>query len=154
MRVRLTPLLLCGVLMLSVTTGATAARMSSATNPSPTSVVGSYFTISNSILRGGDLSRLAAVYAPNATLVVSSPTGQTSVFHKLPAIEGWYKGFAAGHAGIQLKEVSMRTPLPGMLIYYEKAVDPSNAVKGRCAHVFAVANGMIVSDDFIVFYGG
>jgi len=154
MRVRLISLLLCGILILSVAARNPVTRTSAALSTSPATVVASYFTLANSILRGAAPSEMAAVYAPNSTLVVSTPTGQTSVFHKLPAIEGWYKAFAAGHAGIQLKQVSQRTPLPGMVIHYEIAVDASNTVKGRCAHIFAVANGMIVSDDFIVFYGG
>jgi hypothetical protein len=128
--------------------------MSAAPSASPTSVAASYFTIVNSILRGAGTGQLASVYAPNATLVVSTPAGTTSVFHKLPAIVGWYKAFAASHAGIQLKEVSQRLPVPGMVVHYEIAVDSSNTVKGRCAHILAVANGMIVSDDFIVFAGG
>jgi hypothetical protein len=154
MRVRFTSLLLFGILLFSIITSNAAARTFAAPTPSPASVVAASFTIANSILRGGSTSQLAEVYAPTATLVVSTPAGQTSVFHKLKAIEGWYKAFAAGHVGIQLKQVSMRTPLPGMVIHYEIAVDASNAIKGRCAHVFAVTNGMIVSDDFIVFNGG
>ena len=96
---------------------------------------------------------MAAVYAPNSSLIVSTPTGKTSVFHKLPAIEGWYKAFAASHVGFTLKEVSQRIPVPGMVVHYEIALNAANVVKGRCAHIFAVANGMIVSDDFIVYAG-
>ena len=154
MRFRLPSRLLCGILLLAAMTGSVADRTSAAGTPSPAVVVATTFNIANSILKGGSLAQLAQVYAPNATLVVATPAGQTSVFHKLPAIEGWYKAFAAGHAGIQLKQVSTRAPLPGMVIHYEIAVDPSNTVKGRCAHLFAVANGMIVSDDFIVYWGG
>jgi hypothetical protein len=154
MHFRLVSLLLCGILLLSFMISGTPARTTAAPAASPASVVAAYFTIANSILKGGSTSQLTTVIAPNATLEVSTPTGQSSIFHKLPAIEGWYKAFAASHAGAQLKPVSMRSPLPGMVIHYEVAVDPANTVKGRCAHIFAIANGLIVSDDFIVFYGG
>jgi hypothetical protein len=131
-----------------------AAPTAAAPMTNPTAVVAAYFTVANSILKGGDTSQLATVIAPNATLEVSTPSGQSTIYHKLPAIEGWYKAFGASHAGAQLKPVSLRTPLPGMVIHYEVAVDPAGTVKGRCAHIFAIANGLIVSDDFIVYWGG
>jgi hypothetical protein len=40
-----------------------------------------------------------------------------------------------------------------MVVHYEVAVDSSNQVIARCAHIFAIANGKIVSDDFIIYYG-
>ncbi len=152
MRVRLISLL-CGVLVLALTTGSTASLTIAAPAPSPAAVVATYFSLYNSTLRGGSVSQLAQVYTPDATLTVSTPAGQTSVFHKLPAIEGWYKAFAASHVGFTLKFVSERSPLPGMVVHYEIALNPANVIKGRCAHIFAVVNGMIVSDDFIVFAG-
>ena len=155
MRLRTTSLLLCGILLFSMTAAGSVARASSATaiTPSPAAVVVSYFNIANGILRGGSTAGLATVYAPNATLVVSNPKGQTSRFHNLPAIEGWYKVWAVGAAGLQLHEVSTRTPLPGMVIHYETAVDASGSIIARCAHIFAIVDGKIVSDDFIIFYG-
>lgn len=154
MRIRLASLLLCGILLLAVLTSSRAVPTSAAGSPSPAAVVAQTFTIANSILRGGSTSQLAEVYAPTATLVVATPDGKKSAFHGLPAIEGWYKAFAGSHAGIQLKPVGVRTPLPGMVVHYEVAVDPADAVKGRCAHIFAVVNGLVVSDDFIVYWGG
>lgn len=154
MRFRLVSLLLCGILLLSFTISGTPARTSAAPAANPAAVVAAYFTIANSILKGGSTSQLAMVIAPNATLEVSTPSGQSTIFHKLPAIEGWYTAFGTSHAGAQLKPISVRSPLPGMLIHYEVAVDPAGTVKGRCAHIFAIANGLIVSDDFIVYWGG
>ncbi|HWE60623.1 MAG TPA: hypothetical protein VHB98_02835 [Chloroflexota bacterium] len=153
MRIRLTSLLLCGILLLSVMAGNTAARTSAAPSTSPAAVVLSYFTIFSNIVRGASVSQLADVYAPNASFIVSTPTGQTTVFHKLPAIEGWYKAFAASHVGYQLKEVSQYSPVPGMVVHYETALNAANVVKGRCVHIFAVVNGMIVRDDFVVYAG-
>jgi hypothetical protein len=154
MRFRITSLLLCSILLLSVMATRSPARTSAAAGMrSPAAVVVTYFNIANSILRGASTSTLSNVYAPGATLVVSNPKGQTSTFHNLPAIEGWYKVWAVGAAGLQLKQVSMRTPLPGMVVHYEVAVDSSTQVIARCAHIFAVVNGKIASDDFIIYYG-
>ncbi len=153
MRLRLTSLLLCGILLLSAMTGNTVARTSAASATSPAAVVLSYFTIYSNTLQGASVSHFAQVYAPDASFIVSTPAGQTSTFHKLPAIEGWYKAFAATHAGFKLKEVSQFSPIPGMVVHYELAFNASNALVGRCAHIFAVANGMIVRDDFIIYWG-
>src|SRR6185437_7775840 len=105
------------------------------------------------VLRGADPSQFAQVYAPNASFYVSTATGKTSVFHKLPAIEGWYKAFAATHVGFTLQSVSQETPLPGMVVHYEVALNADHVVKGRCVHIFAISNGMITRDDFVVYAG-
>lgn len=151
MRVRLIPLLLSGIMLLSVMTGNTVTRMSAASSANPAAVARSYFSIFSNILHGGSTSQLAQVYAPTATFVLSTPTGKTTVYQNLPAIDGWYKAFAASHAGYQLQEVSQFVPLPGMVVHYEIAYNAAHILKARCAHIFAVANGMIIRDDFIVY---
>ncbi len=153
MRVRHTSLLLCGILLLSVATSNPVARTSAAPSTRPSAVVLSYFTIFGNILQGGSTSQLAQVYAPTATFLVSTPAGKTTVYQNLPAINGWYKAFAASHVGFSLKYVSERSPIPGMVVHYEIALNAANVVKGRCVHIFAVVNGMIVSDDFVVYAG-
>lgn len=153
MRIRVLSLLLCGILLTSMT-ARTTAPASAASMTTANAVVATYFTMVNNILKGASTNQLSMVFAPTGMLSVSTPDGKTSVFKGIAAINGWYKAFAASHAGIQLKQVSQRTPLLGMVVHYEIAVDATNAVKGRCAHIFAVTNGKIVSDDFIVFAGG
>ena len=69
------------------------------------------------------------------------------------AIEGWYKAFAASHAGFTLKEVSQYSPISGMVVHYELAFNASHVLVGRCAHIFAVANGLIDRDDFVIYWG-
>jgi hypothetical protein len=153
MRVRLMSLLLCGVLLLAVTAGTAPVRTSAAGTANPKALVATYFDIFNSIMKGGSTSQLTQIYTPSATLVVATPDGQTSTFHGLQAITGWYKAFKAGHVGLQAKEVNVRVPMPGMVIHYELAYNAANTLVGKCAHIFAVVNGMIVSDDFIVYWG-
>ncbi len=153
MRIRLASLLLGSMLLVSITASNAAVHTSAAPAPSPSAVVLSYFTVFSNSLHGASISEFGTVYAPNATFVVSTPAGQTSVFHRLPAIEGWYKAFAASHVGYHLKEVSQYSPVPGMVVHYETAYDGANVVKGRCVHIFGVVNGMIVRDDFVVYAG-
>jgi hypothetical protein len=116
-------------------------------------VVTTYFRIFNAGLQGAGFAALPSVYAPNATLTVSTPQGVTTVFQGLTPITGWYKGFAATHHGLRLTRERVRTPLPNVVIDYERAGMASHPLIGRCAHVFVVQQGKIVSDDFIVFYG-
>jgi hypothetical protein len=153
MRFRIASVVLSSVLALSLVSATSSTRGSAASTNTPANVVVSYFKVANDILRGASTSTLAGVYAPDATLVFSNPKGQTATFHGLPAIKGWYKVWAVGAAGLQLKQVSTRSPLPGMVIHYEVAVDSSNQVIARCAHVFAIAGGKILSDDFVIYYG-
>jgi hypothetical protein len=153
MRFRLPTLLLCGMLLLAVTASTAPVRTSAAGNMSPQALVTTYFKIFNSITSGGSTSQLTQLYAPTATLVVATPDGKSATFHGLPAITGWYKAFAASHVGLVAKQVNVRAPMPGMVIHYELAYDASGALVGRCAHFFAVVNGLIVSDDFVVYWG-
>ena len=153
MRSRLPSLLVCGILLRTVSASAVPGRTFAATETSPQALVTTYFHVFNSITKGGSLDQLTQIYAPSATLVVATPDGKTSTFAGLPAISGWYKTFAAGHPGLQAKQVSVRAPLPGMVIHYELAYNAAGALAGRCAHFFAVVNGMIVSDDFVVYWG-
>ena len=69
-------------------TGSSVARTSAAPSTSPAAVVLSYFTIYSNIIRGTSVSQLTKVYAPNATFSVSTPDGQTNVFHKLRGDRG------------------------------------------------------------------
>lgn len=153
MRTRLVSLLLGSVLLASVMTSSTVARTSAAAPATPRAVVASFFAAFSDILHGASLSELARVYSPTATFIVSTTTGKTTVYQGLPAIDGWYKAFAASHAGWDLKPVSDSSPLPGMVVHYEVALNTAHIIKGRCAHIFAVVNGMIVRDDFIGYAG-
>lgn len=149
MRVRLVSLLLCGILTLTALTGHMVAQTSAATPAAPSLVVASYFSIFDRILQGASTSELAQVYAPTATFSYSNPMGKTVVEHGLPAITKWFKAFAATHTGYHFTLVSENSPVPGMVVRYEIASNAANIVKGRCAHIFAVVNGQIISDNFV-----
>jgi ketosteroid isomerase-like protein len=134
---------------------ATTAFAQSPSSPSvrtAQAVVTTYFRIVNAGLHGAGFAALPTVYAPNATLIVSTPKGVTTVFQGLGPITGWYKGFAAANRGKRLVRESTRMPLPSVVIDYERASTATQPVTARCAHVFVVQQGKIVSDDFIVFY--
>lgn len=152
MRFRLTSLL-CGILLLATIASTAPVRTSAAGTMSPQALVTTYFKIFNSINSGGSTSQLAQIYAPTATLEVATPDGKTAIFHGLTAITGWYKAFAASHVGLVAKQVNVRAPMPGMVIHYELAYNAAGVLVGRCAHFFAVVNGLIVSDDFVVYWG-
>jgi hypothetical protein len=79
--------------------------------------------------------------------------GVVKTVHGLAAIAGWYKAWAAAAApGMQLTTTDMRNPTPSTVIHYEIAGSPDKPVIARCAHIFVVQHGRIVSDDFIVFF--
>jgi hypothetical protein len=153
MRFRLPTLLLCGILLIAVTATTAPVRTSAAGAMSAQALVTTYLNNFNSITHGGSTSQLPQIYAPTATLVVTTPDGKTATFHGLTAITGWYKAFAASHVGLVAKQTIVRGPMPGMVIHYERAYNASGVLVGRCAHFFAVVNGLIVSDDFVVYWG-
>ena len=152
MRVRLSSLLLCGILLLAVTATTAPARTSAAPTVSPRALITTYLNNVNSVLAGGSNSLLAAMYAPTATLEVATPDGKTATFHGLTAVMGWYKTFAAANVGVVIKATNVRAPVPGMMIHYEVGYNAKGAPVGRCAHFWAVVNGLIVSDDFVVYW--
>jgi hypothetical protein len=152
MRVRLSSLLLCGILLLAVTATTAPAPTSAAPAVSPQALVASYVNNFNIILKGGSTSQLPQIYAPTATLKFATPDGKTATFHGLAAIAGWYKAFAASNVGVVIKVTTVRSPVTGMVIHYELGYNAKGVVVGRCAHFFAVVNGLIVSDDFVVYW--
>jgi hypothetical protein len=141
----------CAVLMVSMSAGHAFARIGSVRESTPQVVVLNYFTIANQALAGGDVDNFGLVFADDATLTASNPAGVTVTAHGLPAIERWFKTWARAAAGLQLTETSMRSPMPGLVLHYETAVNAYEEPVAHCAHVFVVRNGMIVSDDFITF---
>jgi hypothetical protein len=144
----------CTLVLVCVLAAPAFAQSPSATSArTAQAVVTTYFRIVNAGLQGAGFAALPSVYAPNATLTVSTPQGVTTVFQGLTPITGWYKGFAATHHGLHLTREKVRTPLPAMVIDYERAGMAGHPRAGLCAHVFVVQQGKIVSDDFIVFYG-
>jgi len=136
---------------LSVSAGSTFARIVSTPEPGPQAIVAYYFSVANKALMDGNVADFSLVFAPNATLTASNPAGVTVTAHGVPAIERWFTTWAKAAAGLRLIETSVRSPMPGLVLHYETAVNAYDEVVAHCAHVFVVRDGMIVSDDFITF---
>lgn len=121
--------------------------------PSASAVVQTYFTIANGILRGESAAGLATVFAPNAVLTAANPKGVVTTVHGLAAITAWYRTWGStALPGTQLTTTSMRNPAPDTVIHYEIAGSAAKPLIARCAHIFVVQDGKIISDDFIVFF--
>jgi hypothetical protein len=115
-------------------------------------LVKSYFAIANTGLRTGDFSALATVYAPSVTLVVSNPKGVTTVLQGMDKITAWYKAWGAANVGGQMTSVRTTSPVPNMVIDYERGDKPGHPNFAGCAHIFTVQSGKIVTDDWIVYF--
>ena len=151
-RHHLTAWVACALVLISLMAAGLPSR-SAAAAPSAAAVVQTYFTIANGILRGESASGLASVFAPDAVLTAANPKGAVTTVHGITAITAWYKAWAAGAMpGTQLTPTSMRIPAPDTVIHYEIAGSAAKPLIARCAHIFVVQEGRIVSDDFIVFF--
>jgi hypothetical protein len=105
-------------------------------------------------MRSGDLSAMASVYAPDATLTQSNPKGVTTVVHGLAKIITFYQGLQKKLPGYQWTVETMRSLAPNVVLVYQHAGSPPLRVPGRCMHVFVVENGKITSYDWATYYPG
>lgn len=127
-------------------------------------VVEHYFQILNAGMASSDsntalqvFQALDQVYAPDATLNQSTPTGHTNTFHGIDAIITWYVAFQGMHPGLQFTQDPdhpLRNLAPHVVITYESALPPHFSVPGRCMHVFTLKGGMIETLDWATFFGG
>lgn len=145
-------LLACAFLTLTGLAGNATAGSTHAPQPTAEAVVTSYFGTLNAMLDGGDAGGLAGVYAPNAVLTLSTPAGGTKVVKGLPALTAWYTAWARTNAGSHFTRTSIRSPLPGMAISYDYTGNATKPLIGRCAHVFSISQGKIVTDDWVVYF--
>ena len=120
----------------------------------PEAVVQKYFGILNAGMQSGDFSVLATVYAADAVLTQNSPAGVTNVYHGLAQIIGFYQAAYAKFKGFQWTQDAMRKLSGTVLLSYEHAGSPPQAVRGRCSHLFVVKGNKIRSLDWTTFYGG
>src|SRR6266852_6247664 len=121
---------------------------------SASEVVEHYFSILNAGMKSGNFSALNTVFASDATLTRSALDGKTTVYHGLAAITSFYDTLPAKVPGFQWTTDSLRTPSETVVLAYEHAGTPSMALPSRCAHVFVVEDGKIVSYDWVVFFAG
>jgi hypothetical protein len=139
--------------LLSGCGGVAQAQSNAPADPPDTQVVTTYFQILNAGMLSGDFTALSTVYAPDATLTQSSPTGKQVVATGLTEITNWYTAFQQAHPGIQFAQDRMRTLAPHVVLSYEHA-PASWAIPGRCMHLFTLKGGLIQSLDWATYYGG
>jgi hypothetical protein len=149
------------IVALLVAAGLLAVAMAtpvSAQPPSPQSsaqeVAARYFTVLNAGMTSGNFAALASVYAPDATLRASNPTGVTTVVHGLAALTAFYQGLRAKFPGYQWATARWLRVAPSVVIFYERAGTPAMAAPGRCAHTIVVRHGKIASIDWVTYYPG
>jgi ketosteroid isomerase-like protein len=121
---------------------------------SASEVVEHYFSILNAGIKSGNFSALSSVFASDATLTRSTLDGKTTVYHGLAEITGFYDTLPTKVPGFQWTTDSLRSPSTTVVLAYEHAGTLSMALPSRCAHVFVVQNGKIVSYDWVVFFAG
>jgi len=136
--------------------GAPASAQQSTTSPEPhaTTVVTKYLQLFNAGMRSGDLSTMASVFAPDATLTQSSPKGVTTVVHGLANIITFYQGLRTKFPGYQWTVENMHSLAPNVVLVYQHAGSPPLRVASRCVHVFVVKSGKITSYDWATYYPG
>jgi hypothetical protein len=126
--------------------------------PSPvlsaSEVVTHYFSVLNAGMKSGNFSALNTVYASDATFSRSTLDGKTTVYHGLTDITSFYNTLPTKAPGYQWTTDQMSSPSPTVVLAYEHAGTSSMALPSRCAHVFVVQNGKIVSYDWVVFFPG
>jgi hypothetical protein len=122
--------------------------------PNPETIVRTYFTILNAGMQSGDFSALSTVYAPGATLTQSNPAGVTKVFQGIAAITGFYQAAYLKFKGYQWSSDTMLRLSPTVVLSYEHAGLATQAVPGRCSHLFTVKGKKIQSLNWVTFYAG
>jgi len=150
--------LVIALVLLSASASAQAKARTSAQAPShvlsASEVVEHSFSIVNAGMKSGNFSALKSVFASDATLTRSTLDGKTTVYHGLAAIISFYDTLPAKVPGFQWTTDSLRTLSESVVLAYEHAGTPSMALPSRCAHVFVVEDGKIVSYDWVVFFAG
>jgi ketosteroid isomerase-like protein len=122
--------------------------------PSASEVAEHYFRILNAGMQSHNFSALDSVFASDATLTRSTLDGKTTVYHGLADIISFYDTLPTKAPGYQWTTDSMRSLSPTVVLAYEHAGTSSMALPSRCAHVFVVQNGKIVSYEWVVFFPG
>lgn len=141
-------------LMPSAAVATTVRHPTAKHKTNPETVVTEYFGILNDGMRSGDFSALTTVYAPDATLTQSSPAGVTKVFMGIVQITSFYQATYLKLKGFQWTQDAMRRLSSSVVVSYEHAGSPPQAVPGRCEHLFVVRGNKIQSLDWTTFYAG
>jgi hypothetical protein len=136
-------------------TSAVRAQAAPSQDISALSVLSTYYTALNAAMQSGDFSAVIAAYAPDAVLTQSNALGVTKVFHGRAAIGAYYKAVWTKYPSLHFTLVGNERDLsPSILFRYEQAATPTMSVPARCAHLFAIRNGLISSDDWVTYFPG
>jgi hypothetical protein len=136
--------------MLSGSLSNNASSQSPSTLPhhSLATMIRSYFATINAAVHSGDMSSLATVYAPNATVTVSGLDGVPHVYRGLAQIKHFWKQ-AAKVRGLRYHEDRLLLLDTIHAAAYEHASATKESLFGRCAHLFVIVQDRIVTDSYI-----
>ena len=117
-------------------------------------VVNLYYRIINAGFLSGDFSALAAVYAPDATLVRSTPQGETFALHGLQQIIPYYHRLFQGDPDVQFVRDHWYLLSPTILLNYEHITSRAFRSGARCSHLFVIQNGHIQQLFWVAYFAG
>jgi len=143
---------LAAALALGALVGPHASAGAATRQPAAMQVVTIYQQALTAGMESGDLSAVAALYAPGATLTFSTPSGMSTVFHGRPAIRGFYRHLHQIVPGFHWAQDSTRLLSPTVVLSYEHPVTPGGQSAGQCAHLFVIRGGQIESLDWVVYH--
>lgn len=157
LRVALGALVLLAALPLVVLAQARAQAVSSRTHAHTMSaqvLISTYYDHMNVDFQSGMFNDLAMFYAPDAVFTQSNPAGVTKVYKGLAAITAFYKGLYAKLPSLHFGLAAERDLSPTILLCYEHGSTPTMPDGPRCAHLFTVVHGLIVTDDWVTYFPG
>src|SRR2546426_5642250 len=111
------------------------------------------FTLANTIRKRMGLPpsvSLSLLFYPNFTAFRTV----TPVVNGIDAIMRFYQGIWTEYPGYQWTQESMRSLDSNVVLSYEHAGSPPLRVASRCAHLFMIQNGKIMSLDWTTYYAG
>lgn len=133
---------------------ASAAPYTAKKYRSAQSTAQAYFQVLNGGMTSGDFSKLASVFAANATLTKSNTDGKTTVYQGLTEITAFYQSLHQTLPNWQWTTDELRAMNKQVVLAYEHAGSPPLTVASRCIHVFVIKKGKIVSYDWAAFFPG
>jgi uncharacterized protein (TIGR02246 family) len=140
--------------LLSGCGGVAHAQANAPADPPDAAVIASYVQALNAGMQTGDFTALLNLYAPDAVLTTSPPTGVTKVSTGTAEIAAFFQAFHTAHPGIIFAVDSVRILSPHVVLTYEHASPPGWAAPGRCMHLYILKQGQVQSLDWTTFYPG
>lgn len=105
-------------------------------------------------MKSGNFSNLAGVYAPNATLTLSTLKGLTRTIQGLSSIMRFYKAIQPYVHTLKWTQKGMRALSPTVVISYIDIGGGQLTATARSVHVIVIQSGKVASHDWIDFYPG